>query len=54
MNFHRELTTKEEIEFRQWARENYIPKTLINPLWHPIVVEECIIINKEHHEHNEN
>jgi len=35
------LSPDEEIEFRKWARENYIPGTTINELWHPITRMEC-------------
>ena len=44
----RELTEKEKEEFRAWARENYTPGEKINELYHPIVQEECRLINEEH------
>ena len=43
----RELTNKEAIEFRKWARENYDLGEPISNLWHPIVRDECAIMNSE-------
>lgn len=43
----RELTFEEEIQFRAWARENYEPHSYISELLHPIVQDECKIINQE-------
>ena len=43
----RKLSPEEEKSFRQWARENYIPFTEIKGIWHPIVQDECVAINKE-------
>lgn len=37
----RSLTDHEETQFRQWARENYKMGDAINPIWHPVVVDEC-------------
>lgn len=42
----RTLTTAEEKAFRQWARDNYKPGSPINPLWHPVVRDECAKINQ--------
>jgi hypothetical protein len=36
----------EEEKFRQWAKKNYVPFSELNPLWHPIVLDECIKINQ--------
>ncbi len=47
MNLFKNLTKKEEEEYRQWARDNYIPFTPIIGVYHPIVQEECIKMNKE-------
>jgi hypothetical protein len=44
-SFFRKLPDDEEKEFRQWARENYVPGTRINPTWHPVVRQECNLIN---------
>jgi hypothetical protein len=43
----RKLTPEEEVEFKQWARENYVPFSEISNLWHPVVRAECAQINKE-------
>lgn len=47
MKLFRELTPEEEKEFRKWARENYQPLTEIKGIWHPVVQDECVKINKE-------
>jgi len=46
MKMFRCLTPQEEIPFRKWARENYIPLTPILGLWHPVVQDECRKINE--------
>lgn len=43
----RELDETEEQEFRQWARDNYQPGQPIEKLWHPVVRDECALINEE-------
>ena len=43
----RELNNKEALEFRNWARENYEIGSPISSLWHPIVRDECDIMNLE-------
>lgn len=43
----RDLGPEEEEEFRKWARENYKPFDPIKGVWHPIVQEECVKMNKE-------
>ena len=47
MNLFRELTPKEEKEFRKWARDNYEPFTEIKGIWHPVVQDECVKMSKE-------
>jgi hypothetical protein len=47
MNLFRELSEEEKEDFRKWARENYIPFSPIQGIWHPVVQEECTRINKE-------
>lgn len=37
----RQLSVQEKSKFKQWARDNYIPPTEINPVWHPVVQAEC-------------
>lgn len=47
MNLFKDLTTKEEIEFRQWARDNYICFSDISGIWHTVVQDECQKMNSE-------
>lgn len=47
MHMWRKLTPKQEGEFRTWARQNYVPGTEIDPLWHPVVRAECDRINAD-------
>jgi len=47
MNLFKDLTTEEEIEFRQWARDNYICFSDISGIWHIIVQNECQKMNSE-------
>ncbi len=48
MQIWKELSEEEEKEFRQWARNNFIPGLdTINSTWHPIVKEECKRMCKE-------
>jgi hypothetical protein len=42
------LSLKEEAEFRQSARENYKPLTEISGVWHPVYQDECVIMNREY------
>jgi hypothetical protein len=41
------LSPKEVEEFKQWARKNYTPFHEINGVWHPVIQEECVKMNKE-------
>ena len=43
----KKLNTSEEQEFRKWARDNFKPGDEISPIWHPILRDECFIIEKE-------
>ena len=47
MNMFRELNEKEEKEFRQWARDNYTVGSVINRAYHPVVQDECEIMERE-------
>jgi hypothetical protein len=47
MKMFRSLESQEEQEFRKWARDNYKPFDPIKGIWHPIVQEECVKMNKE-------
>jgi hypothetical protein len=44
---YRRLNVQEEKDFRQWARDNYVPHGPIENLWHPVIKEECDKINQE-------
>ena len=44
---HRELEEDEMSVFKQWARDNYTAGESIKLIWHPVIVEECILINKQ-------
>ena len=46
MKHHKDLTTAQQIEYRQWARDNYVPFSPIDGTWHPEVQFECAFINK--------
>ena len=39
------LTDQEEVYFREWARKNYKPGTYIKEAWHPVIRNECLLIN---------
>lgn len=45
VNIWRDLNDAEEMEFRQWARDNYKKGEAVNETWHPIVKDECHKIN---------
>ncbi len=47
MELFRELEDEEVEEFKVWARENYTPFSEIKGVWHPVIQQECIEINKE-------
>jgi len=43
---HRELNSIEEVEFIQWANDNYQANQPIDrDLWHPVIVQRCDEIN---------
>jgi len=44
---YRELDENEEKEFRKWARDNYISGDPVKAVWHPVVRNECSIIDNE-------
>jgi hypothetical protein len=46
-SFFRELNAHEEADFRQWARENYVRDSEVKAFWHPVVRDECALINGE-------
>lgn len=41
------LTPQEEKAYRAWARANWQPGQYINPVWHPVVRDECERMTKE-------
>ena len=43
----RKLDKDEEIQFREWARKNHTPFSQVNDYWHPIVRDECEVIDNE-------
>ncbi len=43
----------EELVFRCWARRNYLPLELREPDWHPIVLEEMALRDRELEEEQE-
>jgi hypothetical protein len=45
--FFRALTLAEDAQFRSWARDNYEPGAEIKGIWHPVVQDECVRINRE-------
>ena len=48
MNLFRDDLDKDEVEdMKKWARDNYKPLSEIKGVWHPIVQQECTIINSE-------
>ena len=47
MNLFRDLNETEVKEFKQWARENYVPGEKVNEAYHPVVQQECDLINRE-------
>jgi hypothetical protein len=43
----KELDGDEIILFKDWARRNYVKGDPINPMWHPVIRQECEVINGE-------
>jgi alpha-ketoglutarate-dependent taurine dioxygenase len=43
----RQLSPAEEARFRAWSRNNYEPGSPILGIWHPVIQEECTLINRE-------
>jgi len=46
-SMYRELSDEAKARFREWARNNHKAGDEINSLWHPIVKDECRLIDKE-------
>jgi hypothetical protein len=47
MKLFSNLSPADEAEFRKWARDNYKPFEPINGVWHPVVQDECRIMNQD-------
>jgi hypothetical protein len=45
--FFRALSPCEEARFRSWARETYRVGSEIKGIWHPVVQDECVAMNRE-------
>lgn len=43
----RDLNKSEEAEFRRWARENWEVGQDIKSFWHPVVQNECLLMEEE-------
>ncbi len=46
-------TKNDAADYRQWARDNFQAEFDINPIWHPIVIDECINIIIETYNNNQ-
>lgn len=46
LKFFIELSASEDAMFRHWAREHYVPFSLINGTWHWVTQDECVQINR--------
>lgn len=42
----RQLSEEEEKKYRDWAWSNYVPLHPIKGIWHPVVQEECVKMNR--------
>lgn len=47
MEMFRNLNEKEEKEFKKWARDNYVLGEKVNEAYHPVVQQECDLMNRE-------
>jgi alpha-ketoglutarate-dependent taurine dioxygenase len=45
LQLFREANAAEEQAFREWARKHYTPLSPISGLWHPVVQDECRVMN---------
>ena len=46
----RQLNQEAVVEFRKWSRDNYELGSEISELWHPVVQEECELMNIENNQ----
>ena len=54
IDLFRHLNAVEEKEFRQWAKDNYKPLDPIKGIWHPIIQDECKLMNELYYERKAN
>jgi hypothetical protein len=47
MKLFNDLSPEQEEDFRQWAQENYEAFSSINGCWHPVIQDECRLINEK-------
>ena len=45
-SFFRVLNAAETEEFKQWARENHKAGDEVKDIWHPVIREECKLIDE--------
>ena len=45
-NMYRDLSDEAKVRFRQWARDNHKAGQDINELWHPVIKDECRIMDE--------
>tara|TARA_R100000773_G_C4214916_1_gene113788 strand:+ start:672 stop:839 length:168 start_codon:yes stop_codon:yes gene_type:complete len=48
------LSKEEEKDFRQWAKDNYKPLDPIKRIWHPVIQDECKLMNELYYERKAN
>ena len=41
------LDANDVADYKKWARDNYELGTLISEVWHPVVQDECAVMNDE-------
>lgn len=46
-NFFRVLTPEETEQFKQWAKDNFVPDMKVNPVFHPVVRAELARLQAE-------
>lgn len=42
-----DLDLIEELRLRRWARENFVPVSQREPSWHPVILEEMGLKDRE-------
>jgi hypothetical protein len=45
-NMYRDLSVEAKARFRQWARDNHKAGQDINCTWHPIIKDECRLMDE--------